>query len=49
MIGVQDHYLLAVVRFGPSGSDLDRVHAACDPYEPEKDLLRNPHARALTS
>ena len=22
MIGVQDHYLLAVVRFGPSGSDL---------------------------
>ena len=29
---------------------VDRVHAECDPYEPEQDLLRgNLHARALTS
>ena len=38
MIGVQDDYLLAVVRFGRSENQrmilVDRVHAGCDPYEP---------------
>ena len=44
MIGVQDDYLLAVVRFGRSENQrvilVDRVHAGCDPYEPGQGFIK---------